>query len=335
VGVGGANAISPFVDHAKNVVDSVNSKKVPNGILDSVSCTTTDSCEAVGTYDNSAPEGLPFAEGWNGAAWTVQTTPNPAGYKTPPGDDSTVILSSVSCAAANACEAVGYYEKRSGATVPLAEAWNGTAWGAQTTPSPPHNESLAALSAVSCTATDACEAVGYYLSRSFEDPYAPFAEAWNGATWTVQTTPRPPDDALDGLSMSGVSCTAVDNCEAVGSYEVGTATFAEVWTGKVWRVQALPDPTGGDGGDDSVSLSGVSCTAIDNCEAVGSYEKGESQVTFAEAWNGKAWSIQSTPNPSTVEGVRNMLSAVSCTGIDACETVGSHNAAVRGVGSVR
>jgi hypothetical protein len=35
------------------------------------------------------------------------------------------------------------------------------------------------------------------------------------------------------------------------------------------------------------------------CTAVGVYSKGSdgAQVTLAEAWNGTAWSVQSTPNP--------------------------------------
>ena len=46
-------------------------------VLNGISCTAPNSCEAVGTQYDSAGAGMTLAEFWNGTAWTVQPTPNP------------------------------------------------------------------------------------------------------------------------------------------------------------------------------------------------------------------------------------------------------------------
>src|ERR1700733_3307233 len=65
------------------------------GTLNSVTCTNPTSCIAVGTYGTS---GDTLAENWNGTAWTVESTPNPAG-----GSSNT--LAGVSCGTPDACVA--------------------------------------------------------------------------------------------------------------------------------------------------------------------------------------------------------------------------------------
>jgi hypothetical protein len=66
----------------------------------------------------------------------------------------------------------------------------------------------------------------------------------------------------------------------------------------------------------------VSCTSASACTAVGSYTNSAgTSVALAERWNGKAWTIQKTPNPSGAQG--NSLAGASCRcGI--CTAVGSY-----------
>jgi hypothetical protein len=47
-------------------------------------------------------------------------------------------------------------------------------------------------------------------------------------------------------------------------------------------------------------LSGVSCASDKACTAVGDWMKAGTgkQVTLAEAWDGTAWTVQPTPNPT-------------------------------------
>ena len=85
--------------------------------LTGVSCRAANACMAVG---GSGGNGL-FAEAWNGTAWTIKAVPSPQGA-------TFTFLNGVSCGAKNACVAVGYDFNSSQAEVPVAEAWNGTAW---------------------------------------------------------------------------------------------------------------------------------------------------------------------------------------------------------------
>ena len=80
---------------------TANPKGATNSNLYAVSCSAVSTCMAVGMYeDAAAPHGIPFAEAWNGTAWTTKPAPNPKG-----GTNSG--LYGVSCSAAQACVAVG------------------------------------------------------------------------------------------------------------------------------------------------------------------------------------------------------------------------------------
>jgi hypothetical protein len=84
-------------------------------VFSGVSCASASACTAVGYYDPSNAEPTaPFAEGWNGTAWTLHIPPSPAGT-----DDSP--LNGVSCTAASTCTAVGEYQDSSGIYLTLAE----------------------------------------------------------------------------------------------------------------------------------------------------------------------------------------------------------------------
>ena len=56
---------------------------------------------------------------------------------------------------------------------------------------------------------------------------------------------------------------------------------------------------------------------------MGNATQGAATVTLAEAWNGTAWSVVTTPNVSLVAGATNVLNSVSCAGASFCEAVGA------------
>jgi hypothetical protein len=284
----------------------------PNGTtalvsqLTAVSCTSAKACTAVGSYDNGTT--LTLAEAWNGKTWAIQPTPNPTG-----ATDS--YLSAVSCTSATACTAVGSGDG------PLAEAWNGTTWAIETFANP-----LGSLDGVSCTSATACTAVGEYLSSA--KTTLTLAEAWNGSRWAVEPTPNEKWAAASYLD--GVSCTSATACTAVGSSDKGnkSRTLVEAWNGRTWAIQTTPNQNGADVN----GLSGVSCTSATACTAAGSYVQagagvvpaGESvdPMTLLEAWNGKKWAIERTPNPNGWQEID--LGAVSCTSATACTVVGGY-----------
>ena len=176
-----------------------------------------------------------------------------------------------------------------------------SAWSVTPTPSPHAGDTL---DGVSCAGASFCMAVGSYNGGA-----GTLAEAWNGKSWSVTTSPSPGGDPDQLVS---VSCTSSSFCMAVGSYAGGEKTLAEAWNGKSWSITPSPNT-----GDQSV-LSGVSCTSSVSCEAVGSDDN--SSGTLVERWNGKAWSI--TPSPSG--GIDGILLGVTCTTAASCVAVGTH-----------
>jgi hypothetical protein len=273
-----------------------------------VSCFSAVACTAVGYYNISTGVTVTLAESWDGRAWSLETTPEPAGA-------SYSELGAVSCASASACTAVGYYFDTSGTDVTLAEGWNGSGWSVESTPNPA-GASDSTLVGVSCTSATACTAVGSYNDRA--GTLLPLAERWDGTTWSMETVPSPAGARASRLF--GVSCTSPSACTSVGTVTTSAglgAALAEAWNGKSWGVQATPNPAGANG----TMLSAVSCTAEGTCAAVGSYQDGGfGGVTLAEAWNGKSWSVQATPVPAGANDAT--LSGVGCSSTNMCTAVG-------------
>jgi hypothetical protein len=293
-----------------------------------ISCATASSCVAAGQQDNLHPRTL--AEQWNGSAWTVLGTVNPAGA-TSSG------LAGISCVSAADCIAVGSYTNGNYLNT-LAEAWNGTSWRQLTLPAA---TDPGELSAVSCPSAAGCIAVGRAgtavqwngtmwteltglplgmtaiscasLSRCVaagatdigpQENFGPVSASWNGSTWTPLTTPDPP-----GSALGGVSCPAAASCLAVGA--TNSMDLAMWWDGTKWTVSRT---------NRSDELSGVWCTRAARCMAVGSYiDTSDNPAVLAPSWNGQSWK----PTKSPV-GVAGDLADVSCTSAARCVGIGSN-----------
>lgn len=181
--------------------------------VSAVSCASPSYCEVVG----GGPSGEDAAM-WDGSAWSAQPTPGPV----------SLALSAISCPQVNSCEAVGSYRTQSSSQqVTLAEIWDGSAWARQRTPNPSAAQG-SSLQAVSCTAADACTAVGdyQYSNLALSDT---LAEVWDGTAWRLRTTPNIANAGQNLLS--GVACGASQTCAAVGqTQDVGLipATLIEI-----------------------------------------------------------------------------------------------------------
>jgi hypothetical protein len=120
--------------------------------LQDVSCTSSRSCIAVGDYSyGQGSEGWAAVQ-WDGTRWSTDVLPNP-----PRGE--VILVSGVSCTSSMACTTVGKYAERNGTEKALAERWDGRRWSVQTVV-PPFGQDSSALTAVSCTTSTSCTAVG-------------------------------------------------------------------------------------------------------------------------------------------------------------------------------
>jgi hypothetical protein len=147
-----------------------------NASLNSVACASPTACVAVGWYLPHRGPGVSLAERWDGKAWAIQPTPNPAGA-------GSTGFGSVDCATATRCIAVGGYSDAAGLGFTLAERWNGTEWLTQQ-PSPnPAGADESVLNAVACPTAEACHAVGWLTKRSVNRQS--LAERWDGIAWLL------------------------------------------------------------------------------------------------------------------------------------------------------
>ncbi len=328
--------------------------------LRSISCASTTSCVAVGSYkETKAQPEKPLAQSWNGSTWSTLSVPSPAEGAQGVG------LRGVSCTTASACTAVGSYYLE-GKQRTLAGSWNGTNWTIQASPNP--SPELNSLNQVSCTAVGACTAVGSMQPEAgmVGEETASLAERWNGSEWKTQVTPSL---ATSEYSLSGVSCASATMCFAVGSYPLIERGLGQLWNGSTWTTQvkavasingypssvSCPSTTwcmvagsgvgglpkawllkeeGGEwtrslqtpplpSGGSNGGLRSVSCTSTSACTAVGYYyDEGQGKNRpLVEHWNGSKWTAESAPSPVEGSAATAMMS-VSCASGTSCVAVG-------------
>ncbi len=288
-----------------SIVPSPNAAAVSSA-LEGVSCTGTSFCVAVGRSYNP-DNNQTLIERWAGTAWSIVPSPNTA-------TDKTNLLSSVSCTSAVSCTAVGYFSDAGNYYQTLVEQWDGTAWSIVASPNTDatHNN---VLNAVSCTSSTFCVAVGYSRNGANDQT---LIEQWNGAAWSIVSTP---DISTSYSTLASVSCVSASFCEAVGYSEIGTytQTLIEQWNGAAWAVVASPNP----GSQPGSALIGVSCFSTTMCVAVGNSASPSAFVNLVEQWNGTAWKVATVPDADAVLG--DLLITVDCFGPTSCVAGGWAN----------
>lgn len=255
-----------------------------------------------------------LAETWNRSRWrNLNGVP----------DEGTVDndISGVSCVSPTWCVAVGSWVdndvgKRSGTRRTLILTWNGSSWAQAASPNPGTTSDT--LSGVSCASTSSCVAVG--SSANATGPSQALIAAWNGTSWTSQTSPSP-GTVRNGLA--GVSCVANGTmfCVAVGSSSNGSTssqTLITMWDGTAWTSEKSPNP-----GTATNALAGVSCVSAVACTGVGSWANTANPTeTLITVWDGSSWTTATSDNPGSGS---NTLTGVSCTAgvTTTCTAVGS------------
>ena len=307
--------VKTLIEHstgtAWKIVTSPDRTGAVASALVSVSCASAVSCFAVGNSQASPTSpALTLIERWNGKSWTIASSPD-AAHAT--GN----YLEGVSCVSALRCFAVGDYTSGGTAGSTLIERWNGTAW--TITPSPNRQGSAVdQLAGVSCTgaAITSCFAVGQWASTTSGSALFTLTERFNGSAWVVVASPNVGGQYR--TSLNDVSCTSAKFCLAVGVWQHSPgASVSERWNGTAWTIFNVPNHAG----FTFSQLNSVSCASPTNCMAVGSWTTGGAPgSTLVAHWNGTAWSLVYSPNPTNSQG--SSLAAVSCVALK-CSATGS------------
>ncbi len=228
-------------------------------MLNAVSCTSPINCIAVGTETSSASSQT-LVEVWDGTSWSVASSPNVG-----TGDNA---LLGVSCVdSSDFCVTVGYEDNSSNIDEPLIETSNGTDWSIASSPDP--NGDFNPLTAVSCSDSSSCVAVGLYDETGTGDQT--LAEVWNGTGWSI----TPTTDGAGYNALKGISCDSPTDCVAVGYDYTSTSSQNEIedWNGSTWSPASSIQ-------EESSSLEGVSCIASAECVAVGDYDVGDGYTVY-------------------------------------------------------
>jgi hypothetical protein len=168
--------------------------------FNAVDARTSTDAWAVGNYIGPNDDGqVMLAEHWNGSAWTIVPSPNPA-IPTPTGADQT--LNGVVEISPNDVWAVGGTSDLTGfqPARPIALHWNGTAWSVTTLPNLGSGGGLSSVTASSSTSVWAAGPAGGTTSVLH----------WNGTSWTPETTPVGPDGQPNMTGVSAVPGSATE-----------------------------------------------------------------------------------------------------------------------------
>jgi hypothetical protein len=254
-------------------------------------CRTAANCWAVGDDGSAISQLANQVLHWNGARWSPVATPEPGGTSANALNE----LFSIRCPASGTCLATGYYGTFASPAIIANQAllWNGTAWTQLTTPNPGGTTAdgdTNALFGLGCTSASNCWAAGTWGTSA-----GTFNEAlhWNGATWSLVSTPDPGGVGEALNQLNAVTCTAATNCWAVGFAGTDTLnllTQALHWDGGTWSQVSTPDPAGRSNVENE--LESVRCTSASNCWTVGFAANLSVPVLGGMAfhWDGSTWS---------------------------------------------
>ena len=332
LGGGNQSSVSPLVEAWNGTTWTLVPLSLPDGEgggLFDATCINGSDCWAVGAEVGSGggnPTGT-LVEQWNGSSWSVVPSPTPSG----PGVVG-AILSSVSCASASDCMAVGYATDTNGNNLTdVVEQWDGSSWAI--IPSVPTGQAFDQLVRVQCLSATDCWAVGNAGPVSQMSNFLPvfpgavgdqaLIEHWDGSAWSI--VPGVEEPLPNGGYLSGLECVDATDCWVSGATTDATGNASgilmEHWDGATWINSSASVPDSSAPG----ILAGLSCVSAVECWAAGStgsFNNGGSGAqpqSLVEYWNGSSWSVQPSPTVTAL----SFLNSMSCVPNVGCVAGGS------------
>ena len=287
--------IEHFDGSTWNIVESPNPHNDINSVLHSVSGKTANDVWAVGSSHNGLLPGRTLVEHWDGAQWSIVSSPSP--------DTQFNELRGVAALSANDVWAVGYRggTKTETPIETLIMHWDGARWSQVPSPNIPGGANQ--LFGITAIAANNIWAVGVAGG-------APLSMRWDGTVWSIVPVQRNSGlraEKLTAVSGIGNELWAVGDGKGIFSNQ----TFATIrhwdgarWTEKVCRAASSSNPPDGyEGGGPDAYFSGVAAAATNDVWAVG--VRGSGPMILH--WDGQAWTTVSHPrafpNAATLRAV--------------------------------
>ena len=291
----------------------------------------------VGSYTDASGGGQGLLAIQSAGAWSTGTE---AILPTNAAGDPRVKLTGVSCASAGNCTAIGSYIDASGHTqgVGLTET-NGT-WARGVELIHPAFVNVSAdprisLNGISCAAAGDCSVVGTYLDNNGH-PEGMLLTQINGVWGTSPARDAeatlPGDAAAEpAVSLTSVSCGAIGECVAVGSYvdSSGHQQGLEISeSSTAWDTGVAALLPAGAAANPAVSLTSVSCASAGDCTAVGSYNDASNHtlgLLLSESSGTWMTGLAPTLPADAASSPGVSLTSVSCPSAGNCDAVGSYD----------
>jgi hypothetical protein len=260
----------------------------------SASCTAGGTCQLLGEYLTSSPLGIVHSV-VDTYVFGTGITGSPQEISQLAGENG-IALSSISCASATSCVAVGAQASSQSETPVYVQETAGT-WGTPTPLQNPNDTSPPEeyLSSVSCVAVGDCVAGGDWLSSSGSAYGETYTE--QAGVWSTPVAIGEPSN-LNNPFIDSVSCVgAVTSCTLVGALTDNQgelrAASAQMTNGHWGQLAPATDPAGAIPNNEFLS---VSCTGV-QCAAVG-YFNTPGTTGGPEAM-GASWDPSLPPGPVT------------------------------------
>jgi hypothetical protein len=247
----------------------------PSLTFTGLSCASTSSCVAVGTYTDASAVTQGFLMTDASGTWTAIQPPVPANAAAAPNASPT----SVSCSSPGNCVAVGDYQDNASHSQGLLLTESSGTWTATEFAAPSGaatNPSVQVLT-LNCPSAGSCVAGGLYsTSGGAIEPlvFTESAGSWSGG---VPVT-LPSNSATNPQGyVQTLTCVFVGNCTGVGPYTNNAAT-AEAFTvtessGNWGSTNAVAFPSNAKTGAGSDgNLDTISCISAGNCTVGGYYQ---------------------------------------------------------------
>jgi hypothetical protein len=302
--------------------------------LEAISCATTTSCIAVGTYQDADGNTFGLIETYASGSWSAVAAPEPssdpvsASAANSTSGAGAANLTDVDCPSATSCVAVGTYTDADSNTIALTEQLSNGGWVPTAVTEPATNTlgtgpgyastggGRATFNAVTCPVAGTCVAVGNYNDTNHKR-YG-LIVSLSGSTWTASAAPEPatntagvgPGTDADGhgiANLLAVSCATATDCVTVGGYDDANGIeygLIDSGSGATFAAAAAPEPSTAATDADAFAgaeLESVACPATDACSAVGFFSDSTTpgfRYALADNLAGNTWASNTGPEPS-------------------------------------
>jgi hypothetical protein len=274
--------------------------------LNSVTCTSSTSCAAVGRYKDANDVEWPLIDMLSGKTWSAVAGPEPSSNASgkKPGDiaqqNGGSYLLYVMCPSRASCTAVGAYLDSSTHIYGLIDSFSDGKWQGFAAPEPTMDtsgadagtdadeEEGATLASVACTPAGLCISVGSYKdSKGFQTG---LIDILARGAWDALAAPEPSTDSLGGrpgsdatleagTALKSATCLPTGVCLAVGTYNDSrgdSVGLIAMLRHAAWRASAAPAPPSpfqlGIRVRQTVVVQATSCAPDGFCVLVGNYQ---------------------------------------------------------------